>query len=312
MYASVWNRVVFLASGMAFGWNLVNYWVVPLPEARRHVWRLVLSAIAGWGLAVALGIHSPAAGLSGLLVFGVAALVAYAGNARQKSRVPSDDEAVTVAAPASWRPESCLLLVAPGEPSCYTGPEAWSRRLAEASRRGFRAPGWFLRPLAYSRIRAAYRHLEPFPMPAWMRRVAEQLAQHLGDDWVVEIVIWSTKAEMGRRLAQLAQGGCRHIVLVPLSLHSTIRPLLQEAVNRSRVREIGVFVDVVELETSWFGDDPDARLSRLLVGQPAFDLPSPPVISDEVPLRAQALRALREQVVKQLVVGGRDARGRSL
>jgi hypothetical protein len=79
----MWNRVVLLATGMAFGWNLVNYFTVAPARREAQRLRIIVSAMIGVALIISLGMQEWQAAAVGSVVFLGTALIAYAANARQ-------------------------------------------------------------------------------------------------------------------------------------------------------------------------------------------------------------------------------------
>ncbi len=269
MYGLVWNRVVFLAAGIAFGWNLVNYWTAPLEQREQLRLRLAASAVAALGLALWLGSQSVAAGVSGLLVAGASALTAYAANARQKNRPPEEDVLDVPQRPETQRDEALVLLIAAGEPPTYTGPEPWAAWLAQPEIARRLQPSWFSRPLLYHRVRAVYGRMGNSPLVAALQALADAVGARLASDYKVVPWLLTTPAELARPLRRWAEEGYRRVLFVPLNPAPQDAQALQEVVVRSRVREIGVRVDMVASGTeAWPAPDPYERILQMMSGQP--------------------------------------------
>jgi hypothetical protein len=238
----VWNRVFLLAAGVASGWTLVLLWTVPPAEVGTHRIRLILGLGIGAAQITLLAVASMQAGLAALLVFAFSALVAYAANAKRVSKAPE---------PALWRrpslaqqvnPRILVLLAVDGEPATYSGPQYWAQAYRQHQARGEPPPQWFMRPLAYSHIRAAYAAMgDQHPLDAALDRTTAALGAHLGHGYAVRHAYLRCHPTVSRILVDLADEGFRRIILVPLvSAADDAQPALRQAVSDSRVREFGV------------------------------------------------------------------------
>jgi len=288
----VWNRVVLLIAGVACGWNLVHVLSAPADRARRHrVW-VALAVVAGIGMSAAL---VPSSGVGafvlGLVVFLGSAVVAYAGNARELGKEEDPLPRPRPEPPTSGDPRPVVILVADGEPETYTGPGPWAREWRRRAHAGPEAaPHWLLRPLTYTRIRAAYGVLPPEDtVQGWLSTLARRLDRSLGGEYRVQEAFLRISPSLASTLFHLAEDGHRTVLLVPVGYAQDVAAPLREVVTRSRVREVGVSVDYAPV----LGIDSDvadvlgARLPALARGQ------APPRLADY----ADALQAEAEQRV---------------
>ncbi|MBM3188468.1 MAG: hypothetical protein FJZ90_07075, partial [Chloroflexi bacterium] len=215
----MWNRVALLSAGFAFGWTLVNCWVAPRMLLRREMQSTALAAAVGLLVVVWLALSASwASGLAGALAFAFAALVAYAAKAKQVSK---DEPTPSSPAPPVERAAghsvadhgvadrgAAVLLVHEGEPAVYDGPAPWARRVAHLQQKGHRVLHWFVRPLAYARIRSAYDRMGGAnPLSAAMANLAQELQRLLGLPYAVgEASLWA-EPPLAERLASLAREG---------------------------------------------------------------------------------------------------------
>jgi len=301
----MWNRVALLSAGFAFGWTLAHYWATRRALVRRHLLRGALAAAVGLLLVVWLSLSaSPASGLAGALVFGLAALVAYAANAKQVSKgelflssaawpslvqrgTGARGTADGCAAGGEAESRRVVLLIHDGEPAVYDGPAPWARRFARLQAEGQAVPHWFVRPPAYARIRSAYDRMGgATPLSAATANLAQELQRLLGLPYAVgEASLWA-EPPLAERLASLAREGAARIVLLTLDLDANAQELLREQVTQSRVREAGVALSFAS--HSGLFPPSEERLARLLRGEP----PAP-----AEPVTAERVRALHETVV---------------
>ncbi len=288
----MWNRVVLLVAGVALGWNVVNYLVAPAERARRHRTVAIVAALAGLGMAAWLVPTSGAGGLLlALFVLLATALVAYAGHAREASKVDEPLPRALPPRPEVADPRVALLLVADGDPRTYDGPGPWARRLRRCEAAGRPTPHWFARPWALARIRAAYARLAPTETAeGWLGGVAAALGQALGPGYAAEAVMLSGAPSLASTLSRLAEAGHRRVLLAPVAGEDALPDLLRGEITRSRVRELGVQVTVLPS-----GPDAalsarlDGRLQALLSGQdpaPLTDLAAPLVAGLAAAVRA--------------------------
>ncbi len=312
----MWNRVFLLASGFAFGWTLVSYLTAPLAQVRDRLVQLALSLAVGLVVIGLMGFSSARSGLAGGFVFALSALVAYAGNARQTSRVeePSPLEQAPIQppphvhlGPSSDRPEHpqevriAIVLVSEGEPVEYDGPKPWARRFQELAASGEPVPHWFVRPFTYARIRSAYRAMGGRnPLNASLNSLAKQLERQLGAGCVVRAAYLRAAPALADSLVHLAEEGYMHIVLVPIGFERDPKEALRVEVIRSRVREAGVQVTyAAPLETAVWAPGP--RTERLRQLAQGIAVPPPPEPGPEVVehlsegLLAATVRRIREE-----------------
>jgi hypothetical protein len=298
LYEQVWNRVIVLATGIALGWNLVNYWAVPLVEVPRQRNRMIASGVVALGMVLWLGTQALDAAVTAILIIGSVALVSFAANAKQKNRVPDDELFPTLQPPAVRQERPVLLLIGYGEPARYTGPEPWAAWLAEAKERGEQAPHWFLQPRAYARVRSTYAQMDAAPLVQALDGLREDLARQCKDrdasPSAIEPLIWTTPGAFIRRLIHLANEGHRSLLLLPLNPREADLVALREAVTRSRVREVGVQIEILDPPTDrWPDPDPDERMRRILQGQPASPPPPPP---------SETVRQLTERIIEGMSI----------
>jgi hypothetical protein len=266
----MWNRVALLAAGVAFGWSLVNYWTVAAHEVRAQRVRLIISALVAALVIVLLAVESAQAAIAGACVFLFSAVVAYAGNAKQVSKVEQDIPYVTPERPLESDPRTVVLLITEGEPQEYDGSETWARRFKRREAQNKPVPNWFVRPLAYARIRQAYQAMGgQNPFAVQLGRLSASLQEQLGDAYRVELVYLDAKPRLATLLYRLAENGAMQITLIPISLQDRIDEMYAH-VTRSRVREIGVRVQraaTLEL-TAWSNAAYEARMDRFTQGEP--------------------------------------------
>jgi len=249
----VWNRVVLLAAGVASGWTLVHLLTASPGQAPTHRWRLAAGLTVGGGLIGLLAAASFEAALAGFLVFAFSALVAYAANAKQVSKVPDPVLPRRPSLALAIDPRTQVVIVALGEPATYDGPQYWAQAYKERQARGERIPHWFLRPWAYARIRAAYAAMGGLhPLDVALGKASEALQATLGPGYCVRHAYLRSHPYLVRALVALAEEGFRRLIIVPLgaaahapaaaSATRALDPALHQAVVDSRVREVGVQV----------------------------------------------------------------------
>lgn len=238
----MWNRFLLLASGLATGWTLVNLLTVPPEEIRRQASWLLMGAALGLVVVGWLALDSLTAGLVGLAMLGFCALVAYAANAKQVSKVESPPSLPCPEPGDGQRGQTAVLLIFAGQPACYQGPGPWARQFRRREEANQPVPHWFLRPLAYRRIRAAYQKQgNRNPQQDAVEQIAATLQARLAEPYAVSAVL-SPDSLVAEVVAQLAAGGVGAIVLVPIGFPASVLERLRGEVARSRVRELGVAV----------------------------------------------------------------------
>jgi hypothetical protein len=271
------------------------HWASAAPARQRtYLGRMLATLIVGALLVVWLGVSAPVAGLVAVLVFALSSLVAYAANAKQVSKVLAAETLDRPLAPLEGQHGVAVLLVLPGEPRTYDGPAHWARRLRERAADGQPIPHWFMRPWAYGRIRRAYRAMgganpQCDAIHALLPQLRARLLQveYLGDAYP------DTAPLLADELVRLVQQGLRRIVLAPVGYPGDPTDALRDEVTRTRVRGIGVQVDVAPpLEPGlWPLDVGEKVLDRLLQSEP---LPMPTHPSEE------QIAALAEALAQRL------------
>lgn len=286
----MWNRVVLLVLGVAFGWSLAHYASAAPERQRTHLGRMLVAAVAGLFFAVWLGMSSPVAGGMAAFVLVVSALAAYAANARQVNRAGQRDTLPRPQALLGGQDGLALLLVQPGEPRTYDGPDHWARRLRQRALDGQPIPHWFVRPWAYGRIRQAYQRMGgENPRHAALDALVPRLTARLPQIELFGYAFPDTAPILSAELARLAQQGTRRIVLVPIGFRRDPADVLRDEITRAHVRELGAQVEIApSLEAGlWPWEDSDTVLDRLLGGEP---LPAPAVPSElQIAALAEAL-----------------------
>ncbi len=266
----MWNRVALLIAGLTFGWTLVHYAAAAPDDRDRLRARLIVAAVVGGGLCAWLAVRDLLAALLGVAVFVATAAVGYAANCKQVNKAPVTLLPGMPRRGEIARNEAAVLLAVGGEPERYEGPILWARRLRE---RGPEAPHWLARPWAYGRVRTTYAgHAVLHESLAALRSaVAERLVGQ-------EVRLAQVLAVEGLRpaLLALAQEGYAVVVIVPVGVPPSLEPELREKVGLTRLREVGVRLEIVPpVAADWLGD-PWARLDALLAGE----RPAPPQVSE--------------------------------
>jgi hypothetical protein len=239
----MWNRVILLCAGVAFGWNLVNYWSVSMEEKQRQAARLAIGLCTGMFIIVLLVRNSYQAGLIGAFVFLLSALVSYASNAKQVNKSVFHYPLELPPRPNLKDDRCAVLLLSEGEPRHYTGPKPWAAHFRAREGKDKAVPHWFTRPLTYARIRAAYQAMgEENPFNDAISHLAQLLAASLGAGYVVEDAYLRASPSLAPALLDLAKRGFTKIVLFPIELDSTWLTFAGTEITRSRVRELGVEV----------------------------------------------------------------------
>jgi hypothetical protein len=239
----MWNRVILLCAGVAFGWNLVNYWSVSMEEKQRQAARLAIGLCTGMFIIVLLVRNSYQAGLIGAFVFLLSALVSYASNAKQVNKSVFHYPLELPPRPNLKDDRCAVLLLSEGEPRRYTGPKPWAAHFRAREGKDKAVPHWFTRPLTYARIRAAYQAMgEENPFNDAISHLAQLLAASSGAGYVVEDAYLQASPSLAPALLDLAKRGFTKIGLVPIELDSTGLTFAGTEITRSRVRELGVEV----------------------------------------------------------------------
>jgi len=140
-------------------------------------------------------------------------------------------------------PRVVVLLAVDGEPPRYDGPQYWAQAYRLRQAHGEPAPHWFVRPLVYSRIRAAYATMGgQHPLEATLIQASAALQEHMGAGYVVRHAYLEGHPQLTRSLVSLADEGFRCICLVCLASLTSEEARLHQAVSDSRVREFGIRV----------------------------------------------------------------------
>ena len=271
----MWNRVALMVSGVAFGWSLVHYASAAPARQRTFFWRMLVALAVGLLFIVWLGVASATAGAVAAFVFILSAWVAYAANAKQVNKPPERESLERPLAPLEGQQGAALLLVLPGEPRTYDGPAHWAQRLRNGEAAGQPIPHWFVRPWAYGRIRRAYQRMGgQNPQRNALDALLGQLKPRLPQFVFVGDAYLDSAPTLAQELVRLGQQGTKHILLAPVGFASDPADALRDEVTRTRVREIGVQVDIApSLEARlWPLEPSETALDRLLLGEP---LPSP-------------------------------------
>ena len=211
----MWNRVVLLAAGVAFGWSLVTRLSGPEGRLGRARANMGLAALVGLALIIWLGVELPAAGLAGAFVFGIGALATYAMRAKQILRIPEPKAAPIVAPAGQGTP--LAVLVAPGPPPVYD-PASLARLQADGHLPQQLGGHWFAAPAAYGQVRQAYRRHVPLPLWAKLETARRQLHQALGDRWSVELISFYGEPPPETQIRNWLEGGSSPIVILPIDL----------------------------------------------------------------------------------------------
>ncbi len=266
----MWNRVALLAAGVAFGWSLVNYWTVAAHEVRTQRARLIISALRGALVIGWLTVDTVQGAIAGAFVFLFSAVVAYAGNAKQVSKVEEDIPFITPERPLETDPRVAVLLVTEGEPQEYDGPNPWARRFKQREAQNKPIPNWFVRPLAYAKIRQTYRAMggqNPFALQ--LGQLSASLQEQLGEGYQVILAYLDARPRLGPQLYRLALDGVVQMTIVPIGLQGRLDEMYAH-ITRSRVRELGLQVNrAAALELApWSTQAYEARMDQFLKGEP--------------------------------------------
>jgi len=282
----MWNRVILLCSGVAFGWNLVNYWSVAVEEKQRQAARLAFGLSAGALIIVLLVRNSHQAGLIGAFVFLLSALVSYASNAKQVSKLAFHYPLELPPRPDIQDGRCAVLLLSEGEPRRYTGPKPWAAHFRAREAEGKAVPHWFTRPLTYARIRAAYQAMGgENPFNDTISHLAQLLTTSLGASYVVEDAYLRASPSLAPALLNLAKRGFTKVVLFPIKLDSTWLVFAGKEITRSLKVKLASPSGAMRGLPKPYGD----RLQQLLKGE-ALTAPLKP--------NERTLEILREQVRK--------------
>ena len=230
----MWNRVLLLASGLACGWMIVHLWSVADRDIRGQRTRLIIGLVAGLGLVVWLSWSVFSAGLLGLGVFGITALIAYAANARQVNRVGNALPPRAPRIPEQLNAGTVVLLITCAEPAHYTGPSYWARALRQYPL----SSHWFLWPNRYARIRLAYRVMGGrHPLDTVIGLLSTGLETRLSVPLAMHYAYLGEERTFLAALVSLAEEGFNQLVLVPLEDEKDVIDRLHDLVARSGVAD---------------------------------------------------------------------------
>ncbi|MBN1402739.1 MAG: ferrochelatase [Anaerolineae bacterium] len=296
LYASVWNRVILLATGLAFGWNLVHYWSAAEYAKTGNLIKLLLGLTGGLVMVGLLAAAQPSAGLAGAIVFLLTAFVSYAANAKRVNRADALPIQM-IERPSALDERAAVLLLARGEPSAYEGPGPWARRFAALAARRQRAPHWLLRPFVYGRIRAGYRAMGgENAANRSVERLAETLGRRLGSGAEVHAAFLETSPALAATLDELARTGFGRILIVPLTQEPEMLREVHDQVVQSHAAQGGLKIRFVEphVISEWPAEGDEERLRTLCAGRP---VPALNPVTDE---SVQALATRAKQALGQL------------
>jgi len=211
----MWNRVVLLTAGVAFGWSLVTRLSGPEDRSARARANMGLAALVGLALVIWLGVERPAAGWAGAFVFGVGALATYAMRAKQILRIPETKATPVLAPEAQGTP--LAVLIAPGPPPTYD-PASLARLQAAGHLPQQLGRHWFAAPAAYRQVRLAYRRHGSLPLWAALETARRQLQQALGDRWSVELIFFYGEPPPETQIRKWLEDGSSPMVILPIDL----------------------------------------------------------------------------------------------
>ncbi len=178
------------------------------------------------------------------------------------------------APPREARPPA-VILVAEAEPAGYTGPSPWAERLRQEPKAGRH---WLLRPYLCHRVRIAYRQMPEGP-PSWqaLQWLAAQAQERLGTGADVQIALVWGEPSLRRRLRNLVEEGHDRLVILPVDVEPDRGVDLRQIVVDSRIREVGVAVEVLPTWQMGLWDEARSRanLELLLRGQPLTEMRMP-------------------------------------
>jgi len=211
----MWNRVVLLTAGVAFGWSLVTWFSTVEERIRRTQVNVALAALAGLGVILWLGSENTSAAFMGTFVYALGAVGAYAAHAKQILRPPEPAPAPPLARSVPEPAERLAILVAPAPPPTYsTGSIA--RMLAHGKLPPRLSQHWLLAPAAYRRLRRAYNQHGPLPYIKTLLETLTGLQERLGEGWRVELAHLDDEPTLEQRLLTWQDQGYRSLVLLPV------------------------------------------------------------------------------------------------
>lgn len=283
----MWNRVILLLSGVAFGWSLVHYASAPREDLPALRLALIASGAIGVGLAMLIGLGDLTTGVLALFVMTTSALVAYAANAKQVNRPPISPLLHGAITPTSQDDRTGVLLVIGGEPARYEGPAfwAWWSKISPSAPRCH----WFLAPWRFGRVRKVYAEMGNLsPLASASEKLCQQLGVALGEGYAVYDARLFSSPTVRDRLAEMAEKGLKRAILVPIAQAFDYQKTLDEQIALSRVREVGMRLLVTDpiAAEKWLGMPPAQRLDAFWEGT------TPPVPAEPKELAQQIAKAI--------------------
>ncbi|OGO04359.1 MAG: hypothetical protein A2Y73_02335 [Chloroflexi bacterium RBG_13_56_8] len=291
----MWNRVFLLVSGIASGWTLVGLLTVPRDQLKTQAWRLSVSLAVGIFVIVLLFVSSPQAALTASITLLFCIFIAYAAKARQVNKEGELTLPRMNDRPLIISTDIGVLLVSEDEPTEYKGLVPWALRFRRREARGQAVPHWLMRPLAFARIRTAYRAMgSRNPLHGWLIHLVESLAARLGEGFVVRGASLSSEPTVAALLVRLAEKGLTRVCLVSLGLSQDALEPMYEQVSLSGARECGVqvlYIPGLEGE-KWPLGSPEERLQALSQGKAvAVSQDAVPAVLDDLQDRITAALA---------------------
>ncbi len=264
----MWNRVALSALGMAFGWNLVNYWTVAWDDRGRYLYRIIISlagAILLVGLLATLG---AAPGILAIIILSFAALVAYAARAKMLGKENADQGHEKVHAEAQGH-GAALIVVAETEPKEYDGPAPWVRYLGLRQAVLGRSPHWFIRPYLLRRVRDTFRAAGPDTGSA---SAMSHLCAYLSNRLQIETYPahpWASP-DVTESLRQVVRAGYEHIIVLPIDLDPVSEVDLGQQIDRVGIVQQAPVVEILPnlVADIWWPERVDAAVETRLQGMP--------------------------------------------
>ncbi len=244
----MWNRVALLTAGMALGWSLVT-WLSGTEEASgRARFHVGLATLAGAALILWLGIENVATAVVATFVFGVGAMVAYAARAKQFLRPPEPAPLSPTTNTDLASDERLAVLLSPGPPPRYS-PAAIARLQTRGVLPSGFAQCWLQAPVAYRRLRRAYRERGPLPLSIAQENARMQLQERLGSAWHVESAYLGDEQTLAVRLLRWRRRGYREAIVLPVDLDASdqaeIASQLRESVAAPFVAHVAPVTQII-------------------------------------------------------------------
>jgi len=245
---------------------IVHTWSVADQDIKGQRIRLIIGIAAGLGLVVWLSWSVVSAGLFGLVVFSITALIAYAANTRQVNRLEHALPPRVPKIPGQLDAGTVVLLITSAEPMHYTGPGYWARMLRQYSL----APHWFTWPHVYSRIRLAYRTMGgTHPLEAILTSLSSSLSNSLNVSSATPYAYLGEERAFLAVLVNLAEEGFDQLVLVPLEDEKQVADRLHDLVARSGILDTPLLITYARPHNLVATDiaEREKRLARLIKGE---------------------------------------------